>query len=85
MNTVSCLPHANPSGDANGQDTMPTVSAAHPQAAQMDGYRVMPLEQAARQSDFIITATGDKHVIDRRHLEVMKDGCVIGNSGHFAI
>jgi len=53
--------------------------------AAMDGYRVMPLIDAARQSDFIITATGDKHVIDRAHMEVMKDGCVLANSGHFNV
>jgi len=53
--------------------------------ATMDGYRVMPLLKAAAQSDFIITATGDKHVIDRAHFEVMKDGCVIANSGHFNV
>jgi adenosylhomocysteinase len=53
--------------------------------ATMDGHRVMPLEEAARLSDFIITATGDKHVIDQRHLAVIKDGCVIGNSGHFNV
>jgi adenosylhomocysteinase len=53
--------------------------------AAMDGYRVMPLVDAARQSDFIITATGDKHVIDQAHLEVMKDGCVLANSGHFNV
>jgi len=53
--------------------------------ASMDGYRVMPLEQAARESDFMVTATGDKHVIDRQHMEVMKDGCVLANSGHFNV
>jgi adenosylhomocysteinase len=53
--------------------------------AAMDGYRVMPLIDAARQSDFMITATGDKHVIDQGHLEVMKDGCVLANSGHFNV
>ncbi len=53
--------------------------------AAMDGYRVMPLLEAARQSDFIITATGDKHVIDKPHLENMKDGCVLANSGHFNV
>jgi adenosylhomocysteinase len=53
--------------------------------AAMDGYRVMPLLEAAGQSDFIITATGDKHVIDAAHLEVMKDGCVLANSGHFNV
>jgi adenosylhomocysteinase len=53
--------------------------------AAMDGHRVMPLTEAAKESDFIITATGDKHVIDHAHLDVMKDGCVIGNSGHFNV
>ncbi|HFD79753.1 MAG TPA: adenosylhomocysteinase [Gammaproteobacteria bacterium] len=53
--------------------------------AAMDGFRVLPLEEAARQSDFIVTATGDKHVVDRRHFEVMKDGCVLANSGHFNV
>jgi adenosylhomocysteinase len=53
--------------------------------AAMDGYRVMPLVEAARQSDIIITATGDKHVIDQVHMEAMKDGCVLANSGHFNV
>ncbi|MFO8025317.1 adenosylhomocysteinase [Thiohalophilus sp.] len=53
--------------------------------AAMDGYRVMPLLEAARQSDFMLTVTGDKHVIDRPHLEVIKDGCVIANAGHFNV
>jgi adenosylhomocysteinase len=53
--------------------------------ASMDGYRVMTLYEAAMQSDFIITATGDKHVVDQTHLEVMKDGCVLANSGHFNV
>jgi adenosylhomocysteinase len=53
--------------------------------AAMDGFRVMPLLAAARQSDFIVTASGDKHVVDTAHLEVMKDGCVLANSGHFNV
>lgn len=53
--------------------------------AAMDGYQVMPLLEAARRADFMLTVTGDKHVIDRAHLEVMKDGCVIGNVGHFNV
>jgi adenosylhomocysteinase len=53
--------------------------------AVMDGYRIMPLVEAARQSDFIVTATGDKHVVDRVHMEAMKDGCVLANSGHFNV
>ncbi|MFZ2852800.1 MAG: adenosylhomocysteinase [Rhodocyclaceae bacterium] len=53
--------------------------------AAMDGFRVMPLLDAAAISDFVITASGDKHVVDRQHLEVMKDGCVMGNAGHFNV
>lgn len=53
--------------------------------ALMDGFRVMPLLEAARCSHFIVTATGDKHVVDRAHLEVLKDGCVLANSGHFNV
>jgi adenosylhomocysteinase len=53
--------------------------------ASMDGYRVLPLLEAARESDFIVTVTGDKHVIDKAHLQVMKDGCVLANAGHFNV
>jgi adenosylhomocysteinase len=53
--------------------------------AAMDGFRVMPLLEAATCSDFIVTATGDKHVIDRSHFQVIKDGCIIANSGHFNV
>ena len=53
--------------------------------ATMDGYRVMPLMEAAKESDFILTVTGDSHVIDQPHMEVMKDGCVIANAGHFNV
>lgn len=53
--------------------------------AAMDGFAVMPLVEAAARSDFIVTVTGDKHVIDRQHFEVMKDGCVIANAGHFNV
>ena len=53
--------------------------------AMMDGYRVMPMMEAAPISDFIVSATGDKHVIDKHHFEVMKDGCCVANSGHFNV
>jgi adenosylhomocysteinase len=53
--------------------------------AVMDGYRVMPLVEAVAQSDFVVSVTGDKHVLDTQHFEVMKDGCVIANSGHFNV
>ncbi len=53
--------------------------------ASMDGFSVMPLTKAAEISDFIVTATGDKHVVDVCHFEKMKDGCVLANSGHFNV
>ena len=51
--------------------------------AVMDGYRVMPMAEAAPQGDFFVTLTGDANVIDRAHLEAMKDGAIMANSGHF--
>ncbi len=51
--------------------------------ARMDGYQVMPMMEAAKVADIIISATGDKDIITDKHLKVMKDGCVMGNSGHF--
>ena len=53
--------------------------------AAMDGFRVQPMMVAAACSDFIITATGDKNVLDQPHFAVMKEGCVIANSGHFNV
>jgi len=53
--------------------------------ALMDGYEVMTMEEAARVGDIFCTATGDKHVIDRRHLESMKDGAILCNTGHFNV
>ena len=51
--------------------------------AVMDGFRVMPMAEAAREGDFFVTLTGDANVIDRAHLENMKDGAIMANSGHF--
>jgi adenosylhomocysteinase len=53
--------------------------------ALMDGFEVMPMEDAAKIGDVFCTATGDKHVIAREHLEVMKDGAIICNTGHFNV
>ena len=53
--------------------------------AVMDGFRVMPMAEAAPQGDIFITLTGDLNVIDRQHFEVMKDGALVGNSGHFNV
>lgn len=51
--------------------------------AVMDGFRVMPMKEAAKIGDFFITVTGNRHVIDKEHFEVMKDGAIVCNSGHF--
>jgi adenosylhomocysteinase len=53
--------------------------------AVMDGFRVLPMAEAARVGDLFITVTGNKHVIRAEHFEVMKDGAIICNSGHFDI
>ncbi len=53
--------------------------------AVMDGFRVMPMAQAAEIGDIFVTLTGDINVIDRHHFEVMKDGAIVANSGHFNV
>jgi adenosylhomocysteinase len=53
--------------------------------AVMDGFRVLPMAEAAPQGDLFITVTGNKHVIRAEHFEVMKDGAIVCNSGHFDI
>ena len=51
--------------------------------AVMDGFRVMPVAEAAAIGDLFITVTGNRHVIDKPHFEVMKEGAIVCNSGHF--
>ncbi len=51
--------------------------------ARMDGFRVMPILEAAKVGDVFVTVTGNKHVIDQVHMKVMKDGTILANSGHF--
>ncbi len=53
--------------------------------AVMDGYRVMPMAEAAKIGDIFVTATGDINVIDTQHFKVMKEGAIICNSGHFNV
>jgi adenosylhomocysteinase len=53
--------------------------------AVMDGFRVMPMDQAARIGDFFVTVTGDINVVDKHHFELMKDGAIVANSGHFNV
>jgi adenosylhomocysteinase len=60
-------------------DPLPALEAA------MEGYTVMPLRDAARIGDVFVTVTGDTHVNGREHLEVMKDGAILANAGHFDV
>ncbi|RPI34876.1 MAG: adenosylhomocysteinase [Chloroflexota bacterium] len=60
-------------------DPLPALEAV------MDGYRVMPMAEAARVGDIFVTVTGDLNVIDRHHFELMKDGAIVANSGHFNV
>lgn len=53
--------------------------------AVMDGYRVMPMNEAVQIGDFFCTLTGDINVIDKHHFELMKDGAIVSNSGHFNV
>jgi adenosylhomocysteinase len=53
--------------------------------AVMEGYRVMPMAEAARIGDIFCTVTGDINVLDQAHFEAMKDGAIVANSGHFNV
>jgi adenosylhomocysteinase len=53
--------------------------------AVMDGFRVMPMEEAAPLGDIFITVTGNRHVIDAHHFARMRDGAIVANSGHFDV
>jgi adenosylhomocysteinase len=53
--------------------------------AVMDGFRVMPMVEAAKIGDIFVTVTGDLNVIDKHHFETMKDGAIVANSGHFNV
>ena len=60
-------------------DPLPALEAV------MDGFRVMPMNEAAPVADIFVTLTGDLNVIDRHHFELMKDGAIVANSGHFNV
>ena len=60
-------------------DPLPALEAV------MDGFRVMPMLEAAPIGDIFVTLTGDINVIDKHHFEVMKDGAIVANSGHFNV
>jgi adenosylhomocysteinase len=68
----------------HGADVIVTeVNPVKALEAAMDGFRVMPMAQAALAGDIFVTVTGDVNVIDRQHFEDMKDGAILANSGHF--
>ncbi len=60
-------------------DPLPALEAV------MDGFRVMPMEEAAKVGDIFCTVTGDINVIDKKDFAVMKDGAILANSGHFNV
>ena len=73
---------------AKGLGSRIVVVEANPRKALeavMDGYRVMPMREAAKIGDLFITVTGDISAIRREHFEVMQDGALIANSGHFNV
>jgi len=73
---------------ASGMGARVTVIEVDPLRALeavMDGYRVAPIADAAKYGDIFVTATGDKHVIRGEHMEVMKDGAIVCNTGHFNV
>jgi adenosylhomocysteinase len=73
---------------ARGMGAHVIVAEVDPTAALeavMEGYRVMPLLEAARVGDIFVTVTGDKGVIRGEHMERMKDGTILANSGHFDV
>ncbi len=53
--------------------------------AAMDGYRVMPMAEAAKVGDVFVTATGDTSIIREEHMQTIKDGAILANSGHFNV
>ncbi len=73
---------------ANGMGANVIVTEVDPikaLEAAMDGFRVMPMEQAAPLGDLFCTLTGDIHAIDIHHMRLMKDGAMVCNSGHFDV
>src|SRR5207247_9635170 len=61
------------------------VDALKALEAVMDGFEVLPMAKAAEVGDVFVTATGDKGVIRQEHMERMKDGAILANTGHFNV
>jgi adenosylhomocysteinase len=61
------------------------VDAIKALEARMDGFQVMPLIEAIKTADIVLSTTGDKHVVDEKHFKVAKDGVILANAGHFDV
>jgi adenosylhomocysteinase len=73
-------------GRGLGADVIVTeINPTRALEAVMDGFRVMSMEEAARIGDVFCTVTGNKNVIRKEHFELMKDGAIVSNSGHFNV
>jgi len=73
---------------AKGMGAQVVVSEVNPIRALeaiMDGYQVLQLTDAVRLADIVVTATGDKHVVDRDVIKSLKDGAILANTGHFNV
>jgi adenosylhomocysteinase len=73
---------------ARGMGANVIVTEINPMAALeavMNGFRVMPMQEAATIGDIFVTVTGDINVLDKHHFEAMKDGAIVANSGHFNV
>jgi adenosylhomocysteinase len=73
---------------ARGMGALVVVTEVDPLKAleaTMDGFEVMPMMEAAKIGDIFCTVTGDINVVDKHHFEVMKDGAIVANSGHFNV
>src|ERR1044071_5644917 len=73
---------------ARGMGSLVIVTEVDPLKALeavMDGFEVVPMEEAAKIGDIFVTVTGDINVIDEKHFKIMKDGAIVANSGHFNV
>ena len=70
---------------APGPGTVTEVDPVRAVEARMDGFRVMPMLDAVRTADLIVTVTGNTRIVREEHFRVLKDGCLLANSGHFDV
>jgi len=68
-----------------GEVTVTEVDPVRALEARLDGFRVRPMLEAAREADLIVTVTGSTGVVGAEHFRVLKDGCLLANSGHFDV